>query len=193
MKYNTEELNHLMRHRRSVFPAQFSGERVPKEVVEQMLENANWAPTHGLTEPWRFFVIAGDALPTFANMQAEMYKALTPAESFKEGTYQKLQTNPLTASHIICVAMKRQPEERIPELEEIEAVACAVQNMYLTATAYGYGGYWASGGVTYREELKEHFGLGAKDRILGFFYLGVPSKPVPDGKRGPVSEKTVWI
>lgn len=27
-----------------------------------MLEAANWAPTHGKTEPWRFVVLSEDAL-----------------------------------------------------------------------------------------------------------------------------------
>ena len=31
-------------------------------VLEQMLEAANWAPTHGRTEPWRFVVLSPDAL-----------------------------------------------------------------------------------------------------------------------------------
>lgn len=28
-----------------------------RSVVETMLEAANWAPTHGKTEPWRFVVL----------------------------------------------------------------------------------------------------------------------------------------
>ena len=32
------------------------------------------------------------------------------------------------------------------QVEEIEAVACAVQNMHLTATARGLGAYWSTSG-----------------------------------------------
>ena len=28
-----------------------------RSVVEQLLEAANWAPTHGRTEPWKFVVL----------------------------------------------------------------------------------------------------------------------------------------
>ena len=35
-----------------------SGERVSDAEVQQILEAANWAPTHGKTEPWRFAVLA---------------------------------------------------------------------------------------------------------------------------------------
>ncbi|SFE62003.1 nitroreductase family protein [Thermoflexibacter ruber] len=191
--YNTEQINHLIRHRRSTFPRQYSGEKVEKAIIEQILENANWAPTHGKTEPWRFFVFTGEGLQKFADFQAEMYQKFTPLEKFSPEKYEKMKQDPLKASHIIGIAMKRQKEGKIPEIEEVEAVACAVQNMYLTATAYGLGAYWSTGGVTYMEEAKEFFGLGEKDKLLGFFYIGKIATPSPDGERFPISEKVSWI
>lgn len=193
MKYDTEQINQLIRNRRSVFPRQYSNRIVEREIIEQMLENANWAPTHGKTEPWRFFVFEGKSKTELGELQAELYRELTPTENFQEAKFEKLRTNPQLASHIIAICMKRQELEKIPEIEEIEAVACAVQNMYLTATAYGVGGYWASGGVTYKPEMKEHFGLGEKDKLLGFFYVGYPDGEVADGKRGAIEDKVVWV
>jgi uncharacterized protein involved in response to NO len=35
-----------------------NGEQVSDAEVQQILEAANWAPTHGKTEPWRFAVLA---------------------------------------------------------------------------------------------------------------------------------------
>lgn len=192
-KYPIEEINDLIKNRRSVFPKQYTGETVDNAIIEQMLENANWAPNHGKTEPWRFFVFTGDGLKTFAAFQSSLYKELTPEDDFNEMKYQKLQNSPLKASHVIAIAMKRQPSEKIPEIEEIEAVACAVQNMYLTATAYGVGPYWGSGGVTYQEEAKEFFGLGPNDKLLGFFYVGVPTSEPKEGVRGEYKEKVTWI
>jgi hypothetical protein len=64
--------------------------------------------------------------------------------------------------------------------------------MYLTATVYGIGCYWGSGGITYMEKAKTFFGLGEKDRLLGFLYIGVPKK-WPKGKRNPINDKITWI
>jgi nitroreductase len=89
--------------------------------------------------------------------------------------------------------MKRSEARRHPEVEEIEAVACAVQNIYLSVTAYGLGGYWTTGGVTYNEKAKAFFGLGLEDKLLGFFYLGHIAIPSPAGKRKLLEEKVVWI
>jgi len=193
MKYNVEEINNLIRNRRSVFPDQLeAGKPIPDEIVQQILENATWAPNHGQTEPWHFVVFSGDGLKTLANFQSELYKE-TAAEKFKEATYLKLQKTPLLASHVIALCMKRDPNKKHPEVEEIAAVACAVQNMYLTVTAYGLGGYWTTGGVTYNKNAKAFFQLTEDDKLLGFFYLGYVAVPSPQGKRKPMEEKVVWI
>jgi len=65
--------------------------------------------------------------------------------------------------------------------------------MQLTASAYGIGCYWGSGGITYFEEAKEFFGLGEKDRLLGFLYMGIPKSRWPGSKRKPLTEKVVWV
>jgi nitroreductase len=183
--------NRLARMRRSVFPKQFvPGGKVPDDIVLQSLENATWAPNHGHTEPWHFVVFTGDGLKKFAEFQSELYK-VTSGDAFNEGKYQKLKDQPLLASHIIAIGMKRS-ESKIPEIEEIEAVACAVQNIYLSITAYGYGGYWTTGGITYVPQAKHFFGLGPNDKLLGFFYIGQVAVPSPGAKRKSLEEKGEW-
>ncbi len=187
------QLNELIRNRRSVFPKQFvAGKPVEDSIVEQILINATWAPNHGQTEPWEFTVFSGEGLKKFASFQSELYKQ-TSGENFLQGTYEKLQNTPLLASHIIALCMKRTTTKRIPEIEDIEAVACAVQNIYLSVSAYGLGGYWTSGGVTYKQEAKSFFGLGEEDKLLGFFYIGHVEVPSPSAKRKPLEEKVKWI
>ncbi|HYE56236.1 MAG TPA: nitroreductase [Chitinophagaceae bacterium] len=190
MQHDPIAFNKLVRARRSVFPKQFEpGARVPDEIVKEALENAIWAPTHKLTQPWHFVVFTGDGLKKLAEFQSELYKVVS-GDNFKQDTYVKLQTQPLVASHIIAIGMKR--NESVPEVEEIAAVSCAVQNIYLSITAYGYGGYWTTGGVTYRPQARHFFGLGPDDKLLGFFYIGVVQTPSVAGKREPVETKVDW-
>jgi nitroreductase len=186
------DTNALIRQRRSTFPAQYTGEKVDDAIIWQILENANWAPTHGKTEPWRFVVLTNEKLPAFGDFQAETYKQNTSSENFDEAKFEKLRQNPRKASHIIAIYMKRQESGKIPEIEEIEAVACAVQNMYLTATAYQVGAFWSTGGATYLPEGKMFLGLAENEKLLGFFYVGVIGKPSPDGVRKPIQEKVRW-
>lgn len=193
MQYNTSEINHLIKHRRSVFLDQFSsGKPVDDHIIKQILENATYAPTHGKTEPWRFVVFSGEGRKKLADFQSNLYKE-EAGDKFTTAKYEKLKRQPLQASHVIAICLNRHPASKIPEIEEIEAVACAVQNIYLSVTAYGLGGYWSTGGITYMAKAKSFFGLEQNDRLLGFFFVGhiaVPSLPV---SRMPVEEKVVWV
>lgn len=194
MKFDPDQITQLIRQRRSVHPAQYSGETVPRPIIEEMLENANWAPTHKLTEPWRFVVFSGNGLKKLAGFMGDLYQKVAMADgTFQEKKYEKLLSKPLLASHVIAIGMKRDGQERIPEMEEMASVACAVQNMYLTATAHGVGCYWGTGGITYFEEAKPFFGLGPKDKLMGFFYVGMSSAPRAQGRRKPVEDKVTWV
>ena len=194
MKFDEAAINQLIRKRRSVFPKDYTGESVDDAVVRQMLENANWAPTHKLTEPWRFVVFTGDGLKKLATFQGECYKKVTTADgTFKEDRYQNLLTKPMDSSHIIAIGMKRDEKKGVPEIEEIGAVFCAIENMYLTATAYGIGCYLSTGGVTNFEEAKIFFGLGKEDKLLGFLNIGMPKVTLPEGRRKSINEKVRWV
>lgn len=189
-----EELNNLISERRSVFQNDYSGEIVDDSIIEQMLENANWAPTHKLTEPWRFIVFTGEGLKKLATVQAEFYKKYTTGDgSFKEERYQNLLRKPMLSSHIIVVGMKRDENKSVPEIEEIGAVFCAVQNIYLTATAYRVGCYLSTGGITHFEGAQEVLGFDKEDKLIGFIHVGIPKSAPHPGRRKPVADKVAWV
>ena len=52
----------IIANRRSIYPIQFSGKGLTDSQLHELFEAANWAPTHGYTEPWRFVVYKGEAL-----------------------------------------------------------------------------------------------------------------------------------
>lgn len=194
MSFNAELVNRLIAERRSIFQAQYSGEKVDDKIVTQMLENANWAPTHKLTEPWRFVVYTGKGIQKLAEFQSSLYQQVTSAKgTYNEDRFQNLLTKPQLSSHIISVGMVRDPKKSLPEIEEVGAVYCAVQNMYLTACAYGVGCYLSTGGITFFKEAKPFFNLGPDDKLLGFMHVGMPKGPVPPGKRKPIADKVKWI
>lgn len=184
----------MIQNRRSIFPEDYTGERVDDAIVRQMLDNARWAPTHKMTEPWRFLVFTADGIQALAAAQADLYKSVTEANgTFKESNYNKLLTKPTLSSHIIVVVMKRDIKNSVPEVEELGAVFCAVENMYLTASAYGIGCYLSTGGITYFEKARELFGLESDDRLVGFFHVGIPKRDYAPGKRKPLEDISKWI
>lgn len=193
MKYNLSEITSLIRDRRTIYPEFFSDRKVHREQVELLLNNAIWAPSHGLTQPWRFKVFMEEGKTRLGEFLRDLYLQKVPAEEQKEIKLNRMTNRPAKASAVIAVCMERQKEEKIPEIEEIEAVACSVQNIHLTCTAYGLGGFWSSPKIIYTPEMNQFLGLGDKDRCLGLFYIGYPANEWPKGQRKPIEYVTEWL
>ncbi len=182
----------LTLNRRSIFPSVYSGEVIDDSVVTEILDIARWAPNHKMTEPWRFKVYSGKSKMILSDFLGHYYKENTPIEKFSETKYKRTMDKPLKSSHIIALCMQKDPQERVPEWEEIAAVSCAVMSMWLACTSLGLGSYWSSPkSVTSGPEFLK---LDAGERCLGLFYIGVP-KVVPETKvtRRPLSEVVEWI
>lgn len=138
----------LVQFRRSIFPKQFSGKTIPRSVVNDMLEAARWAPSHKVTESWRFVVFESlEAKMQVANLLCELYVS-SQQQKGKPIVQAKIDKKPKSAklsSHIIAICVADNGSN--PFVEEISSVSMAVQNMHLLATAHGVGAYWSSGGV----------------------------------------------
>lgn len=194
MKFNLSEITNVIKERRTIYPEQYSDRKIHKEIVVDVLNNAIWAPNHGMTQPWRFKVfMAEESRKKLSNFLSNLYTEKTTKENFNEMKFKKLKNRPLKSSVIIAVLMERDKKEKIREIEEIEAVSCAIQNMYLTCTAYGIGGFWATPNLIYTNEMNAFFNLGEKDKCLGLFYMGYPAIEWPKGQRRPIEYVTEWV
>ncbi|MEL6917690.1 MAG: nitroreductase [Bacteroidota bacterium] len=179
----------LIKNRRSVFPAQYNEKPIAKSDIEKILEAANWAPNHKKTEPWRFKVLMGRSKEDLGMFLAKKYQeVVTNPKAFKT---KKLMENPKRAGAVIAICMQRDPNESLPEWEEIAAVAMAVQNMWLCCTAMGIGSYWSSPGLI--RYMHEFLDMKAGEKCLGFFYMGRYDMEIAEATRKPVQDKTVWM
>ena len=171
------------------------GGSIDDAIIEKLLENASWAPSHGLVQPWYFKVFTGEGLKTFYSKQQEVYKSTTPAEKFKQDKYDKFLKKADKVSHVIAILMKRDPKKRFPYQEDLVSAACATQNIYLSMQAYGVAGYLSTGDICYQPAILEFLEVDKEDTCIGFFTLGIPDEDFkrPPRKRIPVSEKTEWI
>lgn len=186
-----EEVHELLRSRKSVYPPQYIDLPIDKGILTEILESANWAPTHKLTEPWRFKVIRGEARTRLGEFLAEKFKFLFSGDKFSEVKYNKQKTNPLKADTVIAICMQRDPKESLPEWEELSAVAMAVQNLWLAASAYGIGGYWSSPPMI--NFIEEHLDMDRGEKCVGLFYLGYYEEFPSNRKRNPIEQKITWI
>ena len=181
----------IIKNRRSTKPVAMNGKKIPDYQVESLLELADWAPTHGFTEPWRFVVYA--TASDFSHQHAGLYKENVAPENFEQATYNKLYDQGDKASHVILALMKRGNLAKIPVIEEVEAVSCAVQNILLGATALGIASFWSTGGMALREPMKHFLNLGEDDHVIGVLYLGYADEQQAGSRTIALEEKINWI
>jgi len=200
----------LIKQRRSVFPKDYNGASVPRAVIERALEAANWAPTHGKTEAWRFTVFAGqERIMELEDAKRKAIEEQLGGEPEKlAATLEKMdrkRKDVAKVSHIIALVVKRVANSKgalMPEWEELCSVACAVQNMHLSLAAEGFAGYWSSGGVNGwadTDAIRKLVGAdgsleGERDKVIGWFYVGVSDRMhFYKGRRGPAGDKVHWL
>jgi len=181
----------IIKNRRSVKAQTMNGKRIPDYQVQSLLELADWAPTHGLTEPWRFVVYANPS--DFCHEHARLYKEHTPAENFVEASYNNFYSQGDKASHVIIAIMKRGDLPKIPVKEEVEAVACSIQNILLGATALNIASFWSTGGAITKPAMKDFLGLGEHDQVAGVIYLGYTDEHPQGTRKVPIEEKVKWL
>src|ERR1700712_2956466 len=180
-----------IQNRRTVKAFMMNGHKAPNGHIASILELADWAPTHGYTEPWRFVVYENPS--EFCAAHANLYKDNTPAAEFSEGVFTNLQQQGDKASHIILALMKRGNLPKIPAFEEEAAVSCAIQNILLGATALNMASFWSTGGMALKPAMKDYLELNEEDQVMGILYLGYADEH-PAGKRNiPLEQKITWV
>jgi nitroreductase len=154
------ELEHAIRTRRT--HKAYGAEPVAREVLDELLELARWAPNHNLTNPWRFRVLGTEALRRLKEAAGEDARKLGRAPT-------------------LVVASAALSGDPIQDEEDLHATACAVYAVLLGAHARGLAGYWRTPAVLRTEAGRAAVGLGEDERVVGLIHLG----PLREEKRPP--------
>ncbi len=182
----------LIKRRRSI--GKMTGERPSRQQIERLLEAATHAPNHHKVQPWKFIVLAGKAREELGAVMAEsLARRLEETSSDKAQALLNKERNKLLRSPVVIVVVAEPPQQpKVLEIENIEAVAAAVQNMLLTAEEMGLACMWRTGDTAYDPCVKQWLGLAPDDHIVSLLYVGYPA--IPRLERNPItfSEKTTW-
>jgi nitroreductase len=198
-----------IKQRRSV--GHVSQQQPSREAIERMLEAATFAPSHHVTEPWRFFVLTGSARQALGDVMANSFKTRleqSPSDPLPNTEALNAQTSntniqkklmrerakPMRAPVIIVVALTDVPQlQGDYPIECVEAAGAAVQNMMLAAEELGLATVWRTGDPAYDPMVKRWFGLKKDDLIVAFLYTGYPMTSRPMRIPTHFSVKTTWL
>jgi len=177
-------ISEIIKTRRSIFPKEFNGEVISDHIIENLLKDAHQAPSHKLTFPWHFRIYKGaskiNLLDYFISQQSDLLKK------------EKLQSQKKQISHLILISARF--SGILPEVEEICATACAVQNIYLSLHQYSnIGGYWSTGNNVLSDKFKKHMGFENNETCLGYFILGKVNEKRTQASRLTHESNVTWM
>ena len=179
-----------IRSRRS--SKQFSGVALPRTEVDALLELASWAPTHRMTQPWRFTCLDQAALgrlATWLPQQADIVAFPDPAKGAAK--LAKL-TSMLSGLGAMVVVTWVRATDPVVDLEDHAAASAAVQNLLLAATARGLGSFWSTNQALAHHRTLAHLGCGPDEACLGAIWLGTAAAPAPTPARLPLADRRRW-
>ncbi|GAB4075105.1 nitroreductase [Barrientosiimonas marina] len=159
--HQSTALQKVIRDRRAV-KKHYNAKPVTEAAVLNLLEDAVWAPTHGVRQPWRFIFIGSDAKDRFAREVASTYP-----EHRQQNRYEYL----LEPSAFLIVVMDVPASQKQWE-ENFGATACMIQNFWLLAWEQKLGVVWKTNAHIYDPQVKDILGVGDQEKIVGFLHLG---------------------
>jgi nitroreductase len=147
---------------------------VPGDVIDQLCELATWAPCHKKTWPWRFASLTGEAR---ARLGEAFVADMLDRDFGDEGKREKTRTKYTRTPNILVVGCAADAKQTIHD-ENRDAVAAAVQNLLLGATALGIASFWSTAPLIDSPRALDLCGFAPDDRIIAIVYLGYPTATV---------------
>jgi nitroreductase len=145
-----------------------------REQLEQMFRAALRAPDHGGIHPWRFLVIEDEGLDRLGELFLASARAKDPDLAPERG--EKLLKAPRRAPLVVVVIAATREHPKVPEIEQQISAGCAANNIVTAAHAMGVGAMWRTGDPAYDPQVLKGLGLGEHESLVGFIYLGTPSR-----------------
>ena len=78
-----KDIDHIIKLRRAIYPNMFTGKKLSKSLIEKVIENSNYAPTHKLTQPWLFKVYSNNSKKELSDEMVNLYKKKMQILKFK--------------------------------------------------------------------------------------------------------------
>lgn len=150
----------------------------PAPSVEQLdiiLKAGMKAPDHGALIPWRFIIAKEQGL----NKLSQLFSQVMATKTDNAMKLEKAKNMPYRAPMMIIVVTRYQAHDKVPKPEQLVAAGCATHAMQMAAYAQGLGAIWRTGDFSYDDDIKTGLNIAVDEDIVGFLYIGTPTKNKP--------------
>ena len=188
-----EKFAELVRWRRDV--RRFRSDPIPPELVARLLALASYAPSVGLSQPWRFVLVETPERRAVIseNFATANKAALDGYQGERQARYARLKLEGLKQApvHLVVCADEATAQgaglgrKTMPETIRYSVVA-AIQTLWLAARAEGIGVGWVS--ILDPEAVRETLDLPSGWSFVAYLCLGWPQEEHED----PELERHGW-
>ncbi len=193
----------LIRARRSI--RRYLDRPVAPELIDQLLEAATWAPSAHNRQPWRFAVVATEAVKAQLadrmgdRLRLDRLRDGDPIDQIERDvsrSRQRITTAPVVI--IACLSMldlDHYPDERRNALERamaMQSVAAAIQNLLLVAHDLGLGACWMCAPLFCPDVVREVLHLPDDWEAQALITIGYPADDGKRKDRTDFGQKTVY-
>ncbi len=170
----------LLATRRSGKPRDLVAPGPDTDQLARILMIAARTPDHGKLAPWRFVVVGADRRSALAALIIDAYRTERPQASRTE--IESLDQFAHQAPTLVVVMASPKVESHIPLWEQELSAGAACMNLLHAVHAQGFAGGWLTGWPSFSDTVRNAFGA-APERIAGFMFIGMPSKPLDERPR----------
>ncbi|GAA0892051.1 hypothetical protein GCM10009122_17300 [Fulvivirga kasyanovii] len=175
----------------------FTSDPVPDEVLQKALQAGHAAPSVGLSEPTRYYIVEDADLKLQVKKLFDASREKAEEQISNPDQLDKHQSLKLEAITSAPIGLVIATDESVLDEYVIGTIgtketlawstACAIQNIWLSLTEQGYSMGWVS--ILDYIAFKELLNLPESVKPLGYFCIG---KPADDYDNRPMLETHNW-
>ena len=187
MNPQNKTVTDFMLNRRSVLIKNMTEPGPNADELESILTIATRVPDHRKLEPWRLLVLQGDA-------RREFGEKLATVKAQKEeimGIQVEIEKDCFMRAPLVIAVIASPVEHKTPEVEQILSAGAVCQNINIAAAAMGYASQWVTGWSCLDNQAQQAIGLGAKEFVAGYLYIGSSDEQPLDRQRPDLDEKVM--
>ncbi len=156
------------------------------ETLAHIVALAARTPDHGKLVPWRFIHVPPGARGALSALLRQAYGAEFPKAAGQD--LSPLDQFAHQAPELIVLLFKPVIETKIGRHEQYLSAGAAAMNLLHAAHAHGFVANWLTGWAAENRDVVAAFGGGADDKIIGYFFIGSPGKPLEERPRPQISD-----
>lgn len=170
-----QTLKQIITARRDIRGNRFNKKEISKEIVNELLNSANNAPSVGFSQPWEFVVIKDEDKRNEVYKEFEKQNKKAKKIFDSREMYKSLKLEGIKESYLNIAVLYKKPKsdilgQTVQKKMGQYSVVCAIQNLWLSARSYNIGVGWVS--ILRPKKIKKILQIPKEYKLIGYLCIG---------------------